>query len=147
MKIITLLLLLASHLHANPWEHQFAFELALAESTPAASEQQSVLKVATPPVVKPIHQPKITPPSRLPSRTQATLKGYPIRRGWWSGCPNWQHLTRGDHAGYFDHNWLRSLSWAQLQSLHSDHHEELKYRKRKIHWAYVVSPQPIRRMK
>lgn len=61
-------------------------------------------------------------------------RGYPVRGGWWTGCPNWTHLTRGEHTGQFDHAWLRTLSNAELQSLHSDAHEG------RVKWAYVVRP-------
>jgi hypothetical protein len=48
---------------------------------------------------------------------------YPLRGSWWSGCSSWQHLTVGEHRGKFDHEWLKSLSYAELQSLHSDDHD------------------------
>lgn len=67
--------------------------------------------------------------------------GYPLRSGKkWSGCESWQHLTRGEHAGYFDHAWLQSLSWDELQSLHSDHHDDLKHGTNKVQWSRVVRP-------
>lgn len=77
---------------------------------------------------------------KVPIAPGATHKGYPVRKGWWSGCKSWQHLTRGDHANTFDPAWLQSLTWAELQSLHSDHHETLKYGRNKVHWDYVVRP-------
>ena len=54
---------------------------------------------------------------------------------------DWKHLTQGDHAGKFDPSWLRTLSQAELEALHSDHHDELKYGTKKVHWNYVVRPQ------
>lgn len=48
---------------------------------------------------------------------------YPLRGSWWSGCGNWQHMTTGEHRGKFDIEWLKSLSYAELQSLHSDAHD------------------------
>lgn len=75
---------------------------------------------------------KAKPATILPK--PAKRSGYPVRSGWWTGCPNWQHLTRGEHAGKFDHAWLASLSWAELQSLHSDDHEG------RVKSAYVVRP-------
>jgi hypothetical protein len=59
---------------------------------------------------------------------------YPIRpeASWWTGCAGWRHLMQGDHAGLFDPGWLASLSNAEIQSLHSDHHE------RRVHWDRVV---------
>jgi len=64
------------------------------------------------------------------------MGGYPVRpvSTWWSGCGSWRHMTRGEHDGLFDPEWLRSLSWESLQSLHADHHE------RAVKWEYVVRP-------
>lgn len=59
---------------------------------------------------------------------------YPIRGGWWTGCPNWTHLTIGEHTGKFDHAWLAALSNAEVQSLHSDDHEG------RVKWAYAKRP-------
>lgn len=59
-------------------------------------------------------------------------RGYPLRRGYWSGCPNWQHLTVGEHAGKFNIEWLKSLSYHQIQSLHADDHEG------RVNWNYAV---------
>ena len=59
---------------------------------------------------------------------------YPLRRSWWSGCGSWQHLTVGEHRGKFDHAWLASLTWSEVQSLHSDDHEG------RVKWKYVVRP-------
>lgn len=61
-------------------------------------------------------------------------QGYPIRSGWWTGCGSWRHLTTGEHAGKFDPAWLQSLTWNELQSLHSDDHE------RRLKMAYVQRP-------
>lgn len=54
--------------------------------------------------------------------------GYPIREMRWSGLPKDRlgavvHLSTGEHAGVFDLKWLATLTWAELDSLHSDHHE------------------------
>jgi hypothetical protein len=57
---------------------------------------------------------------------------YPLREHFWSGCPDWRHLTSGIHAGKFDSGWLKTLSWEELQSLHSDDHEG------HVQWKYVV---------
>jgi hypothetical protein len=56
---------------------------------------------------------------------------YPVRGSWWTGCGSWRHMTQGQHAGKFDANWLRSLSNAEIQSLHSDDHEG------RVKWHYV----------
>lgn len=66
----------------------------------------------------------------------AGKRGYPTRGRWWSGCANWQHMTRGEHAGKYDHDWLKSLTWQELQSLHSDDHEG------RVKQQYVVRPKP-----
>lgn len=63
---------------------------------------------------------------------KATSARYPVRGSWWSGCRDWEHMTRGEHRGKFDKAWLRSLSWAELQSLHSDDHEG------RVKWEHVV---------
>jgi len=70
-------------------------------------------------------QKQVTKPSVVATR-------YPIRGSWWTGCSDWRHLTQGEHAGKFDHNWLRSLSNSEVQSLHSDDHEN------RVKWQYVV---------
>ncbi len=61
----------------------------------------------------------------------ATKSGYPVRSRWWTGCNNWQHMDSGEHRGKFSRTWLASLSWAELQSLHSDNHEG------KVNWQYA----------
>jgi hypothetical protein len=68
------------------------------------------------------------------AESKAVRSGYPTRRGYWTGCPNWRHLTVGEHAGKFDHAWLQSLSYAEIQSLHSDDHEG------RVKWQYAVRP-------
>jgi hypothetical protein len=62
---------------------------------------------------------------------------YPVRprESWWTGCGGWHHLTQGDHAGLFDRGWLQSLSNAEIQSLHSDHHEN------RVKWDHVIGPR------
>lgn len=74
--------------------------------------------------------------STLPRSVQRQTQGayYPTRGGWWTGCGSWHHLTLGRHRGKFDHQYLRSLSWSELQSLHSDDHEG------RVKWQYVVRP-------
>lgn len=72
-----------------------------------------------PPVVTPVDEPQ--------DRVH-----YPTRSRWWSGCSGWRHLTVGQHAGLFDHEWLASLTNEEVQSLHSDHHEG------RTKWEYVV---------
>lgn len=69
-----------------------------------------------------------------PAKSTPVRRGYPVRGSWWTGCPNWTHLTRGEHAGKFDSAWLQTLSNAEIQSLHSDAHEG------RVKSAYVVRP-------
>ncbi len=57
--------------------------------------------------------------------------GYPLRGSWWTGCPNWTHLANGEHRGKFPAEWLKTLSNAEVQSLHSDDHEG------RVKWEYV----------
>lgn len=61
---------------------------------------------------------------------------YPIRKNLWTGCDGWWHLTQGEHSGKFDVDWLKSLSFEEIQSLHSDDHED------DVKWEYVIKPQP-----
>ena len=76
--------------------------------------------------------------------------GYPLRprETWWTGCPMdlagaRLHMQAGEHAQQFDPKWIETLTIDQLQSLHSDHHEQ------RTAWGYVqrpaksaVKPQP-----
>lgn len=74
---------------------------------------------------------KTPPPSK---EVSFQFPSYPLRASssWWSGCSSWQHLTGSEHTGKFNRDWLRSLSWAELQSLHSDDHDG------KVKWSYVM---------
>lgn len=55
---------------------------------------------------------------------QGTWGYYPTRGRHWSGCYSAAHLVSGMHRSQnYDMNWLRSLDWNELQSLHSDDHE------------------------
>lgn len=56
---------------------------------------------------------------------------YPVRGSWWTGASSYRHLLTGPHAGRFNENWLKRLSYEEIQSLHSDHHEG------KVKWQYV----------
>ena len=56
---------------------------------------------------------------------------YPLRASLWSGCNSYEHMLSGQHAGKFDSQWVRSLSWDELQSLHSDDHEG------RVNWNYA----------
>lgn len=66
------------------------------------------------------------------SKQLTMRRGYPTRGALWGGAYDWRHLTHGQHAGKFDHAWLQTLSNAELQSLHSDDHED------RVKWEYVV---------
>lgn len=61
-----------------------------------------------------------------------TYPHYPLRGNWWSGCPNWTHLTVGPHKGKFDPEWLKGLSNPEIQSLHSDDHDG------RVKWEFAV---------
>lgn len=76
------------------------------------------------PAIKQVSKPAAVPKGSSPK--------YPIRGSWWTGCPDWQHLATGEHRGKFDPTWLKGLSNAELQSLHSDDHEG------KVKWDHVV---------
>lgn len=62
---------------------------------------------------------------------QNTRVGYPIRGSYWTGCSSWVHMTTGVHAGKYPISWLKTLTWEELQSLHSDDHEN------RVQWDYV----------
>jgi len=74
----------------------------------------------------------------LPAKKQVTKqpekewRGYPLRRGYWSGCSGWQHLASGQHMGKFNIEWLKTLSYNEIQSLHSDDHEG------RVNWSYAI---------
>jgi hypothetical protein len=73
----------------------------------------------------------------------ATIKrsgSYPLTGGWWSVEGVWnpsrdfviKHLLGGSiHRGKFDAAWVKSLSLAELQSLHTDDHTG------RVRWAFV----------
>lgn len=67
--------------------------------------------------------PGTTSTPKVTKAVDSRMGYYPVRRGWWSGCGSWKHLTVGEHRGKYDPAYLQSLSWAELQSLHSDDHE------------------------
>lgn len=53
---------------------------------------------------------------------------YPVRSAWWTFPGNTredmiEHLQEGFHAGKFSEQWLETLTWPELNSLHSDDHE------------------------
>lgn len=88
----------------------------------------------------------LPPPMFAPSLPRLTVtvtktrvpSGYPVRAMWWTGCDNWQHMaTASKHAGKYPAEWLKSLSNAELQSLHSDDHEN------KVQWQYVPAAHPV----
>jgi len=77
--------------------------------------------------------------------------GYPVRGNYWSVGSNWSpsrsqveyHLLySSQHAGKFSRSYLAQLDWRELQSLHSDDHEN------RVKWASVEKqvdvpkPQP-----
>lgn len=129
MKILiaSLLLCLTASAHA-----QTALDVQIAIAIANANAEAQVPAVACSPA-KPAAV--LTLRSELrPAKSTSVRRGYPVRAGWWTGCPNWTHLTRGEHAGQFDHTWLQSLSHAEIQSLHADDHEG------RVKTAYVVRP-------
>lgn len=72
---------------------------------------------------------------RCQRKLMRNVVDYPIRDRWWTGCSSWRHLADASaHRGKFDRDWLQDLTWPELQSLHSDDHEN------KVQWAYVVRP-------
>ncbi len=66
------------------------------------------------------------PPAKTKVKAEVwKFSGYPVRPSntWWTGCKDWTHLAQGAHAGQFPVEWLKMLSNAEIQSLHSDDHE------------------------
>ena len=76
------------------------------------------------------------PNKTITTQSKPLASHYPVRNSWWTGCSSWRHLTTGPHAGKFDPAYLQKLSWEELQSLHSDHHEQLRGRG-SVKWSYV----------
>lgn len=75
-------------------------------------------------------------PKRVLQAAPPRISHYPVRGSWWTGCRSYKHLLTGPHAGKFSEAYLKSLSWEELQSLHSDHHEQLRGRG-SVKWSYV----------
>lgn len=108
---------------SNGWKGVHDFTTRYDRSMAA---QVATAKTATQPPQPPA---KVAPAQSRPR--------YPIRGGWWNQdghMVTWHHLTQGEHAGKFDHAWLASLSYEEVQSLHSDDHEG------HVHWDRVVRP-------
>lgn len=68
--------------------------------------------------------------SSVPDQQQ----GYPIRANVWTGCSHWTHMDQGEHRGKFDREWLKGLTWNELQSLHADDHEG------RVKWQFAHRP-------
>ena len=96
------------------------------------TKAEPVVVVPEEPAVVVPEEPAVEP---APQPVAPSLPSYPLRRSWWSGCPDWRHLTTGQHRGLFDTTWLQTLSYEEVQSLHSDHHEG------RTKWEFVVRPQ------
>lgn len=80
----------------------------------------------------------VVSPSRVQPVATSTWPTYPTRPVMgrpYTGCNSWRHLTVGEHAGKFNHQWLQTLSWDSLQSLHADDHDGV------VREQYVVRPQ------
>lgn len=78
----------------------------------------------------PASPPQNPAPAPRVAKSPAPAAGhYPVRGGNWTYPGNsraelLRHLTTdGMHAGRFNRAWLESLSYQELLSLHSDHHE------------------------
>ena len=56
---------------------------------------------------------------------------YPVRNSWWTGMYSYKHFLTKSHSGKFNEDWLKRLSYEELQSLHSDDHEG------RVKWQYV----------
>lgn len=63
------------------------------------------------------------------AKPKAARTGYPVRQITWL-AGDWTHVAW--HEPRLDHNWLRSLTYSELQSLHSDCHEGT------VQWNFVV---------
>ncbi len=58
--------------------------------------------------------------------------GYPIRGNWWTHPGEIHaHLMSGEHRGKWSSEWVRSLTNAEAESVHSDDHEG------RVKWDYV----------
>ena len=76
------------------------------------------------------------------------LACYPIRNGsYWSVEGDWNptkekvknHLFKSPNhvSGKFEDHWLKELNHMELQSIHSDHHDEMANRMHSVKWPYV----------
>lgn len=73
----------------------------------------------------------------VPERQVKTPYPFPAAgRVWYDGGrpATWVHLTQGEHAGQFDSAWLQTLSFDEVQYLHSDAHDG------NVREEYVVRP-------
>lgn len=74
--------------------------------------------------------------------------GYPLRQKLWSGLPKNKldavvHLSTGQHAGKYDLKWLASLTWDELNCLHSDDHEGCVSPSAKLAAVTVTAPPKV----
>ncbi len=62
----------------------------------------------------------------------AAKTGYPVRGSWWTHPGEIHaHLMSGEHRGKWTAEWVRSLTNAEAESVHSDDHEG------RVKWDYV----------
>ncbi len=75
--------------------------------------------------------PALTVVNRCPAPVAAKT-GYPVRGNWWTHPGEIHaHLMSGEHRGKWTAEWVRSLTNAEAESLHSDDHEG------RVKWDYV----------
>lgn len=75
------------------------------------------------------------PNLRAQPRAAQPRAGYPLKQPS-IYCDGWHHLLESPHAHYnFDPKWLKSLSNDEIQSLHSDAHEN------RVNWNYARQRQ------
>lgn len=95
--------------------------------------------LGAPPQAPPVREPAKAPPVRAEAAV-AVHAGYPVRAAWWTHPDEIHaHLMSGEHRGKWPSDWVRGLSNAEAESLHSDDHEG------RVKWQYVpraAQPKP-----
>ncbi len=81
------------------------------------------------------------------AKAESVRTGYPVRGNWWTHPGEiHSHLQSGEHRGKWPAEWVRSLTNAEAESLHSDDHEgrvKVSYVPVRSSPAVAPSPPPV----